>query len=131
MVYSLYNETLDLDKGQAPTTKNFDLTKETVTVSGTTLFSSIGIDNVTISFNTDSTVFGNTARFNRATSDENGNYEVELKIGSYLVVAESENFEEEGVEYYYASTQNLEVTAVDISLGKSLNIVLEKTLATS
>ena len=131
MVYSLYNETLELTKGQGSTTKDFALTKETVTVSGTALFNGVGIENVTIDFNTNTEVFDNNAKFKRATSDSNGDFEVELKTGSYLIVAESEKFNESGVDYYYTYTEALNLTSSDILLGRPFDIILKKQVYTS
>jgi dolichyl-diphosphooligosaccharide--protein glycosyltransferase len=60
-----------------------DVTKESVTVSGSTKYNGVGKANTTILFSKDSQIANNTAVTKSVKTDINGNYATELTPGSY------------------------------------------------
>jgi dolichyl-diphosphooligosaccharide--protein glycosyltransferase len=62
-----------------------DVTKESVTVSGSTKYNGVGKANITILFSKDSQISGNTAVAKSVKTNSNGNYTTELTPGSYNV----------------------------------------------
>jgi len=62
-----------------------DVTKESVTVSGSTKYNSIGKANMTVLFSKDSQISNNTAVTKNVKTNNNGNYTTELTPGSYNV----------------------------------------------
>ncbi len=117
LVYS-YSGKLNLSAGEGDRpNEDIILTKKSVTVSGTTLYQTGSIDNVTIQFNKDNSVDDNKAISRDIISDENGDYEIELSIGSYNITAESAIFEENGQNYTYKWTGKLEIKESYITDG--------------
>jgi protocatechuate 3,4-dioxygenase beta subunit len=62
-----------------------DVTKESVTVSGSTKYNGVGKANTTILFSKDSQIANNTAVTKSVKTDKNGYYTTELTPGSYNV----------------------------------------------
>ncbi len=62
-----------------------DVTKESVTVSGSTKYNSIGKANMTVLFSKNSQISNNTAITKNVKTNNNGNYTTELTPGSYNV----------------------------------------------
>ncbi len=101
---------------------NITLIKKSVTVSGTTSYEGLNIDNVTIDFISDITVENNTAISESSMSDENGQYLIELTPGYYNVSAISGIISEDDKNYTYMWEGNLEILETDISIGITFDI---------
>jgi len=104
-VYSFTGK-LSLYVGEGSTSYDIALTKESVTVSGSTLYSGVGKANVTVYFKKDSTIANNTAIAKSVKTDRNGTYTVELMPGSYNVSI-TELVNESGVNVTYSGTGHL------------------------
>jgi hypothetical protein len=77
-----------------------DVTKESVTVSGSTKYNGVGKANITVLFSKDSQISGNTAVSKSVKTNSNGNYTTELTPGSYNVsVAEVVNESGQNITY--------------------------------
>jgi dolichyl-diphosphooligosaccharide--protein glycosyltransferase len=124
--YSLEGEKLTITKGQETASKNFELIKKSITVTGETLYDSSGFSNVTVVFNSDISVENNTAISGSVISDINGDYSIELNPGSYTVSIINKEVNESGILYVYTTLEDitLVVSETDIIPGKVLNIEL-------
>jgi uncharacterized protein (DUF2141 family) len=71
--------------GEGTASYNIDMTKASVTVSGSTTYNNVGKENITIYFSKDSQIINNTAVTKSVKSDSNGSYTIELTPGSYNV----------------------------------------------
>jgi len=71
--------------GEGTASYNIDMTKASVTVSGSTTYNNVRNGNMTISFTKDSQITNNTAVTKSVKSDSNGSYTIELTPGSYNV----------------------------------------------
>ncbi len=128
--YYLEGEKLTITKGQETASKNFELIKKSITVTGKTLYDSSGFVNVTVEFNSDISVENNTAISGNVISDINGDYTIELNPGSYIVSIINKEVNESGVLYVYTSPEDITliVSETDIIPGKVLNIELVREL---
>ncbi len=82
-------ETIKQISIEANTTKQYNLSLDltAVSVTGQTLYNDEGVEGITVKFEKDESIGTNTAESTEATSDDTGNYEVELKPGTYNVSA--------------------------------------------
>jgi dolichyl-diphosphooligosaccharide--protein glycosyltransferase len=131
-VYQLLGEKIVIEKGQSSITKDFSVTKKSVTVQGTTLENETIASNVSLSFMPNFSIDNNTAVSAGAESDELGNFIVELAPGAYDVEANSEPFEVDGINYTYTineESNSLNITESQISTGLTLEIKVEKTIS--
>ena len=125
LVYLLEDGELDLVKGQDPVSNQvFYVLKKSITVSGTTRYENINIDNVTINF-----VNINAGLSASAITDETGQYSLELSPGTYDVTARSEEFTEAGTNYTYHFTETLIIDEEEIDAGKTWNIEMDKVVS--
>jgi len=123
IVYMLEGEKLEVAKGQDDTTKDIELVKKSVTISGVTSSYGTNIEkNVTIDFSPDTSLENYTAFATSTVSDIAGSYSVEVTPGVYIITAESEEFVEDDVYYTYEWTGSLTVSESEISTGKTFNI---------
>jgi len=120
-----YSGQLTIAMGEGVKTLNLLMTKETVTVSGSTTYSGANIDNIPITFSAGSEVENNTAKYASATSDKNGDYIVELVPGSYDVTVD-EQVNESGQYVTYTFTGSLEVKDTDVSIVFNIAMTREE-----
>jgi hypothetical protein len=105
LVYSFEGK-LTITMGQATTYYNIALTKNSVTVSGSTKskYNGIGIANMTITFAQDIIVQNNSAVPTSTISSTTGAYTIELTPGSYNIsVSELVNESGQNITYTYNS----------------------------
>ncbi|MBU0497538.1 MAG: hypothetical protein KKC68_01155, partial [Candidatus Thermoplasmatota archaeon] len=114
---------LTLIKGQGVQTYNLDLTKESITITGTTRYNNAQKANMSIIFQPASQVENNTAQYSTTISDEKGNYRAELKPGTYTVkIDETLTENNQNITYTYSAqlviTTEIPNITYDISLTK-------------
>ena len=105
------------------------LIKESVTVTGRTLYSGVAVDNVSITFYPDYEKENNTAGYASTSSDENGAYTIELSPGFYKINVHKEETNVSGVNYTYsvsAETNTLALTDSYIDTGYTFDIELTR-----
>ena len=107
--------------GEGVKTLDLQITKESITVSGTTNYDGTNIKNITISFNPDIDVENNTAMFKSVRSDENGEYITEVMPGSYNVTID-ETVNESGVFVTYKYSGLLDL--IEAGTSKTYDIVM-------
>ena len=100
-----------------------DVTKESVTVSGSTKYNGVGKANITILFSKDSQISGNTAVTKSVKTNSNGNYTTELTPGSYNVSVK-EIVKESGQNITYIGTGHITLNKGEPP--RILNIVLTR-----
>jgi asparagine N-glycosylation enzyme membrane subunit Stt3 len=83
-----YTGKLSIFVGEGTTSLDIVLTKESVTVNGSTIYSNAGKANMTIFFTKDLDIANNTAITKSIKTDLNGMYTIELTPGSYTVSVE-------------------------------------------
>ena len=120
-----YSGQITIVMGEGVKTFNILMTKETVTVSGSTTYSGANIGNIPITFSAGSEVENNTAKYASAMSDENGDYIVELVPGSYDVTVD-EQVNESGQYVTYTFTGSLEVKDTDVSIVFNIAMTREE-----
>ena len=131
-VYELLGEKIVIEQGQGSATKDFTLTKKSVTVEGTTLENESIASNVSLSFIPNFLLDNNTAVSAGAESDELGMFISELSPGTYDIEADTMPFEVNGINYTYIiadESKNLTLTENQISTGLTLEIKVEKTIS--
>jgi hypothetical protein len=123
-----YTGKLNLSKGQLKKSGvDLILIKQTVNVSGKTLYQDIIVPNVTITFeNTNDVLILEDVK-----SNTTGVYSIELAPGIYNVTAESKKFKENNKNYTYKWTGVIELKDTYIKTGFVFNIGLEKILKES
>jgi dolichyl-phosphooligosaccharide-protein glycotransferase len=109
--------------GEGVTSYAITLSKQSITVSGTTTYNGIGKENMTVTFSNDPTVANNTALYGVTQTDKNGTYTIELTQGSYIVNV-TEKIIENGQNVTYRSTGQLTVHLGDAP--KTFNILLTR-----
>ena len=110
-VYSFTGK-ISISVGEGSTSYDIALTKESVTVSGSTLHQDVGKANMTIYFTKDSTIANNTAVPKNVKTDRNGTYTAELMPGSYNISVK-ELVNESGVNVTYSATGHLTLFSGD------------------
>ena len=98
-----FSDKLIVSIGEGTASYNIDVTKVSVTVSGSTTYNGVGKANMTILFSKDLQITNNTAVTKRVKSDSNGSYTIELTPGSYNVSVE-EVVNESGQNVTYTGT---------------------------
>ncbi|MCK5458620.1 MAG: hypothetical protein KAI20_01910, partial [Thermoplasmatales archaeon] len=119
--YSYFGQ-IHIEMGEGIKTLNILLTKETVTVSGSTTYNSANTDNVSILFLPDFETENNTAVDAFSMSDENGDYIVELRPGTYTVTVDNHIINQSGQVITCEYSGMLVVT--DTDTAKTYDIVL-------
>jgi hypothetical protein len=123
-----YTGKLNLSKGQLKKSGvDLILIKQTVNVSGKTLYQDTSVPNVTITFENTN----NALILEDVKSNATGLYSIELAPGVYNVTAESKKFIENNKNYTYRWTGVLELKDTYIKTGFVFNIGLEKILKES
>jgi hypothetical protein len=121
-VYSFTGK-LSVYVGEGTATYDIDLTKESVTVRGSTTYDGLGKANMTIFFTKDTNVQNNTAITKNVKADSKGNYTIELTPGTYNVTVE-EIVNESGVNFTYTATSRIVLNVGDTP--RVFNIVLTR-----
>jgi dolichyl-diphosphooligosaccharide--protein glycosyltransferase len=123
IIYILEGETLVLTKGQKPVTRDFDLERKSVTVSGITFAGDIPIENVTLNFlvNRSTAIENNTAIETSIKSNQNGLFTIELAPGFYNVTGESEERTDADGNFSYYGKKSIEVKEEEIGDIKTFN----------
>lgn len=101
---------LSITLGQRTTSYNIALTKNSITVSGTTKYNGVNKANMTITFTKDYSIENNTAVDTSTKSSTTGSYTIELNPGSYNISVE-ELVNESGQNVTYTFSGQLTVTA--------------------
>ena len=126
--YYLEDEKITIVKGQETASKDFTLVKESVTVTGKTLYEDSGVDNVTINFIKDISVINNTAISADVKSGVDGSYNIELTPGTYLVSIDEKEAIDSDKTYIYKASEGLKLTLSesDITTGKIFDVSLSR-----
>ena len=120
-----YSGQITIAVGEGVKTLDLLMTKETITISGSTTHLGVNVGSIPIAFLADSEVENNTAKYASATSDENGDYIVELVPGSYEVTVD-EQVNESGQYVTYTFTGSLEVKDTDVSIVFNIAMTREE-----
>ncbi len=118
-----FTGTLFISVGEGTASYDIALTKESVTVSGNTLYNGLGKANMTIFFTKDTNVENNTAITKSVKADLKGNYTIELTPGTYNVTVE-ELVNESGQNITYTATSRIVLNVGDAP--RVFNIVLTR-----
>ncbi|RLI66265.1 MAG: hypothetical protein DRO67_01410 [Candidatus Asgardarchaeum californiense] len=118
-----YKGQLSVKMGEGVKTFDISMTKESITVAGSTKHNDKNIANITIKFVPDAEIENNTAEYATTQSDKNGSYIIELMPGTYDVTV-NETLSEDGQNVTYSFSESLEIKSTDIS--KTFDIILAK-----
>ena len=122
LVYS-YTGKLNVTKGQGTATYDISMIKNSTTVNGETLFEGINKNNISISFEPYGSE-NNSAIRERAISDINGSFIVEIAPGTYNITVD-QTITEDDVNYTYSfSASNVEILLMD-SFEYNINLTRE------
>ncbi len=121
-VYSFTGK-LSVYVGEGTATYDIALTKESVTVLGSTTYNGLGKANMTVFFTKDTNVQNNTAITKNVKADSKGNYTIELTPGTYNVTVE-EIVNESGVNFTYTATSRIVLNVGDTP--RVFNIILTR-----
>jgi hypothetical protein len=118
-------EKLSIDLGDEPITRDFTLTKNSVTIAGVTSYEGTRIDNVSVRFTIDTWVENNSAQQRTIQSDEFGQYLVELSPGTYNIRVDHE-VNESGVIKTYSYSENQFIVFEALDQEKPIELVLKE-----
>jgi dolichyl-diphosphooligosaccharide--protein glycosyltransferase len=122
-VFILTDQKLKLNIGQGTGVQNYQLEKVSVTLSGITSYGGNAVNNVTLKFEPEADI---SAAFASTISDEIGKYSVELSPGNYTVDGNSDPFTEDGKNYTYRYTGQVEIKEENIISGQTFDFVMRK-----
>ncbi len=114
---------LFISVGEGTVSYDIALTKESVTVSGSTTYNGLSKANMTVFFTKDATVENNTAITKNVKTDLKGNYTIELTPGTYNVTVE-ELVNESGQNITYKATSRIVLNVGDAP--RVFNVVLTR-----
>jgi len=117
IVYT-YTGSLHLTLGQGVAAKTIALTKESVTVQGSTISQGAPIDNLTITFEPNEAIENNTAVMTTAMADTIGAYDVEVTPGNYLITVNETITTEtnQTITYVYSEAREIQPAGDTITL---------------
>ena len=117
---------IHIEMGEGIKTLNILLTKETVAVSGITTYNSANTDNVSILFSPDFETENNTAVDAFSMSDQNGDYVVELRPGTYAVSVDNHIINQSGQDITCDFSGTLVVTDTDTARAYDIALILKE-----
>jgi uncharacterized membrane protein len=117
---------LSVTKGQGVATYNLQLIKQSVTVSGTATYNTLGKANMTLLFSKILTVANNTAITTNAKTGTTGTYTIELTPGSYNVTVET-LVNESGQNFTYRGTAQITVFTGEAPRTLTIALTREQT----